>query len=289
MKLLGYLNLTGVLTCETGLLIGGNDSFGIGGIDKPMIVDPFKSKRPYIPGSSLKGKMRHALEQRGYLRKGDEGPHSCKDPNCPICRVFGAGKADDSSMMTRLIVRDGPLIISDAEAPVQARGQLEDYCSRVQDYERQHGCYVEVKTENVIKRTTGTADKPRRFQRVPAGMKFAIDLLYRVFDDDAKDGPNLDLAAFKYVLTAFDLVRQVYLGASGSRGYGRISLGHLRVAFIAPATRLESWVQTLEPDTWEPDKWEPDGALLKLAVPPVGEGQAAPAGNGSTGGPADAR
>ena len=45
------------LKLETGLHIGGNkDNYGIGGIDSPVIKNPFNNQ-PIIPGSSLKGKI----------------------------------------------------------------------------------------------------------------------------------------------------------------------------------------------------------------------------------------
>src|SRR3990170_8998206 len=50
------------IRCITGLHVGGTDEgFEIGGIDNPVIKDPITGY-PYIPGSSLKGKMRSMLE-----------------------------------------------------------------------------------------------------------------------------------------------------------------------------------------------------------------------------------
>src|SRR5947209_9909267 len=62
LKLIGKLILTGELTCETGLHIGaGKGSLEIGGADNPVIKDAFGM--PYIPGSSLRGRIRCLLEQ----------------------------------------------------------------------------------------------------------------------------------------------------------------------------------------------------------------------------------
>jgi CRISPR-associated protein Csm3 len=265
MRLLGYLNLTGVLTCETGLLIGGNDSFGIGEISKTMIRQSFNGNRPYIPGSSLKGKMRHLLERSLYPVK-DENVHSCKDANCPVCHIFGAGNTEDAREMTRLIVRDAKLIVYEADAPESARRnevlleELKDYVERIAEYQRQHGSYVEIKTENVIKRTTGAADKPRRFERVPAGMKFAVEMGYRVFEGEDENGVNRDLAYFHYVTDGLDLVRWEYLGASGSRGYGRVNFSDLRLAFIDAQNRIEKWEGDIE--TRDLRKWSPPDGLI---------------------------
>lgn len=61
--LLGKLRIQSTLTVETGLHIGGGaGSLDIGGIDKPVVRDPV-SQQPYLPGSSLKGKLRSILER----------------------------------------------------------------------------------------------------------------------------------------------------------------------------------------------------------------------------------
>lgn len=66
-ELLGKVIITSTLNVETGLHIGGGgETLNIGGIDKPVIRDPL-TQRPYLPGSSIKGKMRATLER--LLRK----------------------------------------------------------------------------------------------------------------------------------------------------------------------------------------------------------------------------
>src|SRR5919205_1694031 len=66
LKLIGKLVLEADLTCETGLHIGaGKGSLEIGGADNPVVKDAFG--RPYIPGSSLRGKLRSLLEQHAGL------------------------------------------------------------------------------------------------------------------------------------------------------------------------------------------------------------------------------
>ncbi|PMB09611.1 type III-A CRISPR-associated RAMP protein Csm3 [Fischerella thermalis CCMEE 5273] len=61
--LLGKLTLTSQLSAETGLHIGGGgENLDIGGLDKPVIRDPL-TKYPYLPGSSIKGKLRSILER----------------------------------------------------------------------------------------------------------------------------------------------------------------------------------------------------------------------------------
>jgi CRISPR-associated protein Csm3 len=61
--LLGKISIKSTLLVETGLHIGGGgETLDIGGVDKPVIRDPL-SNQPYLPGSSLKGKMRSILER----------------------------------------------------------------------------------------------------------------------------------------------------------------------------------------------------------------------------------
>jgi CRISPR-associated protein Csm3 len=254
MKLLGYLNLTGVITCETGLLIGGNDSFGIGGIDKSMIRQSFNGNRPYIPGSSLKGKMRHLLEQSLTKINGSE-VHSCENQRCPICRIFGAGKTEHAQSMSRLVIRDAKLIVEKDDAPPQAKETLKDYFDHIAEYQRQHGSFVEIKTENYIDRKTGAAGAPRRFERVPSGMKFTLELVYRIFEDQDQERENTDLELFHNVPDALDLVRLEYLGTSGSRGYGRVHFSDIHLSFTETLSRREKWgvsIQTEDLRDWSP-------------------------------------
>jgi CRISPR-associated protein Csm3 len=61
--LLGKLTINSQLAAETGLHIGGGgENLDIGGLDKPVIRDPL-TKYPYLPGSSIKGKLRATLER----------------------------------------------------------------------------------------------------------------------------------------------------------------------------------------------------------------------------------
>jgi CRISPR-associated protein Csm3 len=100
LKLIGKLILEGDLDCQTGLHIGaGKGSLEIGGADNPVVKDAFGL--PYIPGSSLRGKLRSMLEQATgmavpselvYLskRKGQEVRiHQSDRPDDEICLLFG--------------------------------------------------------------------------------------------------------------------------------------------------------------------------------------------------------
>ena len=71
ITLKGKLILSGCITTDTGLHIGGlSETLKIGGTDNPVIRDAFG--RILIPGSSLKGKIRSLLEH--YFRLIDPNP-----------------------------------------------------------------------------------------------------------------------------------------------------------------------------------------------------------------------
>ena len=116
MKQLKIKTLSGKIKVETGLHIGaGNDVIEIGGMDNPIIRNP-KTKMPYIPGSSVKGKMRSLMEWKlGKVAQNNGKPCSCG--KCEVCRVFGvsaANRSDEEEQAgqrgpTRLIVRDAEI------------------------------------------------------------------------------------------------------------------------------------------------------------------------------------
>ena len=63
-QLTAITTITATLQLVTGLRIGAGDSeMHIGGVDNTVIKHPH-TQSPYIPGSSLKGKMRSLLEWR---------------------------------------------------------------------------------------------------------------------------------------------------------------------------------------------------------------------------------
>lgn len=63
IKLMKKVFLKGVIEARTGLSIGGSSvGLEIGGADKIVVRNPITTQ-PYIPGSSLKGKMRSLLEK----------------------------------------------------------------------------------------------------------------------------------------------------------------------------------------------------------------------------------
>src|ERR1051326_8119169 len=93
MKRTEIHQISGTIVTESGLHVGGSeDELEIGGIDLPVIKPP-ETEIPYIPGSSLKGRMRSELERvlNRYSANGRE-PCNCCKPDCAVCRVFGPHK-----------------------------------------------------------------------------------------------------------------------------------------------------------------------------------------------------
>lgn len=208
MRIKQIAKITGTISCITGLCIGGtSNALEIGGISQEVIKNPI-TKEPYIPGSSLKGKMRSELEKKyGNISKDKFGEYSqpcgCGKEDCLICKIFGAHKKPGAaSAPTRIIVRDA--ILTEESKKIIAELPID------------HGSYLERKVENIVKRNTGTADTPRTIERVPAGLSFDFEIVLRIFEgDDEKE-------LIDYVLEGMKLVELSYLGGSGSRGYGQV-------------------------------------------------------------------
>jgi len=230
LKLIGKLLLEGELRCETGLHIGaGKGSLEIGGADNPVVKDAFG--RPYIPGSSLRGKLRSLLEQATGLavptelvylskRRGQEVRiHQSDRPDDEICLLFGrspgrqekvAGEPVEGAAATpaRLTVYDAPLDPDSITPPM--RENLDDELT-------------EVKSENSIDRITSQAN-PRTLERVPAGARFRVRFLVDVLCEE-------DKTLLALLAQGLRLLEDDALGGGGSRGSGRIRFSNLRLAW----------------------------------------------------------
>lgn len=231
LKFIGKLILDGELHCETGLHIGaGKGSLEIGGADNPVVKDAFG--RPYVPGSSLRGKLRSLLEQSSGLaipselvyiskRRGQEVRiHQSDRPDDEICLLFGrnpgrndrvtGGEAGESASATpaRLTIYDAPLD-GDSITP-QMRENLDDELT-------------EVKSENAVDRITSQAN-PRTLERVPAGARFKVRIVMDILCSE-------DRELFSRVLEGLRLLEDDTLGGGGSRGSGRVRLDGLRLTW----------------------------------------------------------
>lgn len=225
-RLLGRVRLTATMQVVTGLHIGaGKDTIEIGGIDNPVIKHPLTGD-PYVPGSSLKGKLRFLLEWAFGTLRCDGHPWGFDEKDKlqkfavddPVLRIFGtpAKKEAWTGGPTRLIVRDAAL---DKDWRERAFKQ---------------NALTEEKTEVVIDRIAGKAHDvgPRQTERVPAGAEFDVEAVFRLFDWDG-DGGARDHDCLNWLLQGFDLLEQDALGGSGSRGYGRVRFDKLTL--IAPS------------------------------------------------------
>lgn len=200
-KLVKKIKIQTSITLITGLHIGGSsDNVEIGGIDNPVIKLATRGNEPYIPGSSLKGKMRCLLEQAaGASKVGMD-----KEVN----NLFGITESKSlktDNQPSKLIVRDA-LLCEESKKALLACDNLDMP-------------YTENKWENVIDRTKGVAEHPRQSERVPAGAVFNAEFILNIWDDDNE---NELMALFE---KGIRLLENDYLGGSGSRGYGQIKFG----------------------------------------------------------------
>ena len=203
-KLTKKIFINGTIVVKTGLAVGGGSiGLEIGGADKVVVRNPI-SNEPYIPGSSLKGKMRSLLEKldgRFTTKTDNDGKIStmpCSCGTCMICKIFGVS-AEAEGMPARLIVRDSELV-------------------NVEELEKSKNTdmpFTEVKTEVVIDRVTSAAT-PRQFERVPAGAEFSLNLVCNIYDGDNESD------MLNKVFEGLCLVQDDYIGGSGTRGYGQV-------------------------------------------------------------------
>lgn len=210
-KLVGCLRLRGLIRVPNGgLRIGGNPASleQAGAVDFPIVRNPVNGE-PYIPGSSLKGKLRAMLEKvEGKGREGD--PCNCGRKDCLVCLIFGAHKRPQTeSSPTRILVRDCPL------AP-ESRQHLHDL-------EAEGKSLVEEKAENPVDRDKGTAEHPRWQERVwDAG--FQMEILVHVYDGDEP------VKMLEFVRKGLGLIQEIgALGAGSSRGSGQVRFENLSV------------------------------------------------------------
>lgn len=231
IHLFGRVIINGTIKAVTGLHIGGSPvALEIGSLDLPVVRNP-TNDQPYIPGSSLKGKMRSLAEKwigapqnypigKGvsiHIAGGRKRDYSGNDKEQLqeyvktgsaqykafwVNPVFGVpGEVEfEITGPTRLVVRDVPL---DPQSLAAAKDNLDMP-------------FTEIKWENALDRVTSAAS-PRQIERVPAGAIFTpLELVFNVYQAD-------DLNLFEHVLTSLQLVQDDYLGGHGSRGSGKVA------------------------------------------------------------------
>lgn len=194
------------LELMTGLHIGGSsDTFDIGGADSTVIKNPL-THEPYIPGSSIKGKLRSLLTQKYGKFNGKEKDIVFEDDEKgkTMRNLFEpVDYGDDRIQVSKAIFRDA--LLTD-----ESRANLEKHLGS--------GVYTEIKAENKISLLKEKAESPRFIERVPAGAVFGGEILLQVFDEDNEE-------YFKAKLKeAINMLELNYLGAGGTRGYGKVKV-----------------------------------------------------------------
>lgn len=232
--LIGKVFFRGNIILETGLHIGGSqESMQIGGLDLPVIKDS-GNNLPYIPGSSLKGKLRSTLEKFGErLKDGKKEKlssnrnigtfrnkvfiHCCDDAeyalNCDVCRIFGSS-GDDRQM------RKGQ---KDKAENLPSLLMVRD-CLLDQSLIIPSSRFTEVKIETGIDRASMAAN-PRRVERVLPDNKFNFEMVYSVetLSNSIKDFPGERLKNdLNNILTCMEVIKTEGLGGYTSRGYGKV-------------------------------------------------------------------
>ena len=218
-QLTAITTIQATLELVSGLRIGAGDSeMRIGGVDNTVIRHPH-TQAPYIPGSSLKGKMRSLLEWRSGAvkeealgwRDYEQASPAHKAEVKRILQLFGiSGDAKLGDEMREL----GPTRISFWDCNLQA-----DWLAEVRGNNQM---LTEVKSENRINRISGVAEHPRQTERVPAGARFDFRLSVKRL---AGDGDAL----LTTVLQGLKLLELDSLGGSGSRGYGKVKFVGLTI------------------------------------------------------------
>ncbi len=233
MQLTKIEKISGQIELLSGLHIGsGNTEIHIGGTDNPVIKNPI-NQEPYIPGSSIKGKMRSLLEWHlgvvdvtqgqplSFKHLNDKRLNESKDKAENLIRLFGG--APDNNNDDELVKKIGPSRLSFWDCSLDKNW--------VTEMNNKSIMLTETKMENMIDRIRGVAEHPRNTERVPATARFDFNLTIRVHDGE-------DL--LDTVLQGLKLLELTGLGGSGSRGYGKIKFTGLRLGEESLQEKLEA-------------------------------------------------
>ncbi len=203
----------------TGLHIGGlNDQLRIGGVDS-SVIKTYMTYRdssegrwtvevPYIPGSSIKGKIRSLLltayGERVIKSKGNAEDVEFSDD--ALKHMFGVPSKNTSEGSSQKIDRTR-LITRDAFPKIE----------EVEELLRENSLY-EIKGENKINLFTGKAENPRFIERIRPGVKFYGNFILQIMDNDDEDLMD------RYLKEGIEMLNDSYLGGNGSRGYGKVKV-----------------------------------------------------------------
>lgn len=264
-KLLGKIIITSTLVVETGLHIGGGgENLDIGGLDKPVIRDPM-TQRPYLPGSSIKGKLRAILErwlQKPLNRAGGSGTYRYESDDledgyteissgkfvryegartCKLSRVFGSTGGSNCYLKADIIASEelenkGNATTINGEQYIKTKGRNHAARLIVRD------CHLTKESAKKLEKIdTGlymtewkfengidrvtAAANPRQLERVPAGSEFKFEMVYTV-EDESQAAEDLENLAIALAILEDDA-----LGGHGSRGYGKIRFENFKIEY----------------------------------------------------------
>jgi CRISPR-associated protein Csm3 len=219
-QLTAITSIQATLELVSGLRIGAGDSeMRIGGVDNPVIRHPH-TQAPYIPGSSLKGKMRSLLEWRSGAvqeealgwRDYEGATTATKAEVKRILQLFGISGSDKLDVQQMADI--GPTRISFWDCNLQKAWEDEVRAN--------NQMLTEVKSENRINRISGVAEHPRQTERVPAGALFDFRLSVKRLAGDSDE-------LLTTVLQGLKLLELDSIGGSGSRGYGKVKFVGLQI------------------------------------------------------------
>jgi CRISPR-associated protein Csm3 len=211
------IEFKGRLILKTGLHIGGtNSNLQIGGIDKGVIRNPINNQ-PFIPGSSLKGKLRSLFQISTGEIKTLPNPMGGQVYNVPTdngadAELFGNATGNSKTQKpSRIIVRDCKLL-----GAINPKGGTDLTVDELLNLTEMP--FTEGKTEVVIDRITSAAS-PRQIERVPAGVIFSLNMVLNIWEQDHNEETLIN-----NLFKSLELLKDDYLGGSGSRGYGQVAI-----------------------------------------------------------------
>lgn len=258
----GKVVVSAEMLALTGLRVGAAASgLDIGGVDQPVLRDPV-TDQPYVPGSTLKGKLRSLLTKAHGLplqelvqRPVQVWLHWCTEEaeyrRCLVCPTFGQfpsgprGARYDFVTPTRLIARDARL---GPELLVMEEGGTRKSWSQV-DLDLP---YSEVKVEVALDVITA-ASNPRQMERVPAGAIFGTEFLFSVYGADGRGiDQEMEKNRLREVIAGMRLLEDDYLGSSGTRGYGKVKFQRIRVMW-RPLDYYRDPQRNPEQELWKGD------------------------------------
>jgi len=254
----GYIKVEASIKTLTGLRIGGRrETIEIGGTDLIVIKDPV-TELPYIPGSSLKGKLRSLIEKID----GMFGIFEFNDSRAPKEEIykflediknkkikiespepFGINIKDDIKKdldILKKIATDFPIIRMfgnhKGDPGIEPRLIIRDFLLDVEKTKKYLNIkdgdikdkIYEIKPENAINRIDGKAKDPREVERVTRNVVFKGEIVYKMLgwgilsEKDVIDQLKEDIEKLKKAVEY--LVKYDYLGGSGTRGYGKVAI-----------------------------------------------------------------